>query len=281
MPTIQPKRDRILIDLFLSAYENDSWADSRRDYLEERMDGAVEVLATRADGATLAIEHTLIEPFIGDTEDLVRFQRSFLAIEQDKSLVVPGHAIYVDVPVQQLEKHEREPAVAALHSWLKANIASLPVGRSRRDCPFTVAENRNSVLRLKIRLQPLHRPDGSLMIRRYGDLRIGEVVEKALNAKLPKLAGTEADKRILLLERNQMQLDELEILNEVDRRRSQFQQLSDVHEIWFAETVFFESEQYVDFNRYQNGDAVSTLEFHRGRLSARYENGMAAVEPES
>ena len=130
MPVKHAKQDRILIDLFLSAYEDDAWADSKRDYLEERMDGAVEVLATKTDGVTLAIEHTLIEPFVGDTEDLVRFQKSFLGIEQDKSLIMAGHAIYVDVPVQQLEKRQRAPAVVALHAWLKANIASLPVGRS-------------------------------------------------------------------------------------------------------------------------------------------------------
>ena len=280
MPTKNPKQDRLLIDLFLSAYEDDAWADSKRDYLEERMDGAVEVLATKTDGATLAIEHTLIEPFIGDTEDFVRFQKSFLSIEQDKSLIMARHAVYVDVPVQQLEKHQRSPAVAALHSWLKANIASLPVGRSRHDCQFIVAGNVKSVLPLEIRVVPLFDPEGVLLIRRYGEEKVGDSVERALSAKLPKLVGTKANKRVLLLERNQMRLSESDILDEVEKRKAQFPSLSDVHEIWFAETVFG-ADKYVGFQMYMNGTLVRTLGFCEGRLFTKSVNGMPVMVPKA
>jgi len=60
MPT-ECRREHTLIELFLSAYEHNSWVHCRRDWLEMKEDGAVEVLATRSDRKTLAIEHTLIQ----------------------------------------------------------------------------------------------------------------------------------------------------------------------------------------------------------------------------
>jgi hypothetical protein len=48
----------------LSAYENDRWKDASLNWIEESEENAVEVIATRSDGATLALEHTLIEPFV-------------------------------------------------------------------------------------------------------------------------------------------------------------------------------------------------------------------------
>src|SRR4030095_200324 len=103
MPT-ECRREHILIELFLSSYEHNSWAHCHRDWLEKKEDGAVEVLATRPDGKTLAIEHTLIQPFVGDKEDFAYFRSSFLRIEEDKALIVPERIIYVDVPIGALQK---------------------------------------------------------------------------------------------------------------------------------------------------------------------------------
>jgi hypothetical protein len=74
------------------------------------------------------------------------------------------------------------------------------------------------------------------------------VVENALSAKLPKLVRAEADRRLLLLERDEFTLPEEAINNEIERRRSSFPELNKVHEIWFAETVFFESQGHVEFS---------------------------------
>jgi hypothetical protein len=56
--------ERPLIKMLLSAYENDRWKDASLNWIEESEENAVEVIATRSDGATLALEHTLIEPFV-------------------------------------------------------------------------------------------------------------------------------------------------------------------------------------------------------------------------
>src|SRR5438552_15619191 len=75
MPT-RPSREDDFIGPFLSAYEDGNWADSEATKPDaiDRINPAVDKLATRkSDGRTLAIEHTIIEPFIGDKEDFAFF----------------------------------------------------------------------------------------------------------------------------------------------------------------------------------------------------------------
>ena len=70
MPAKPGKDDEVFVRLFLSAYEDGSWADAEIIPLDQLIDGTVEALATRkSDRKTLAIEHTLIEPFMGDKRD--------------------------------------------------------------------------------------------------------------------------------------------------------------------------------------------------------------------
>ena len=76
MPT-KSRREDTFIERFLSAYENGSWADAKICWLDKKIDGAVEALATRrSDGKTLAIEHTIIEPFVSDKEDFAFFKKA-------------------------------------------------------------------------------------------------------------------------------------------------------------------------------------------------------------
>ena len=64
--------------------------------------------------------------------------------------------------------------------------------------------------------------------------------------KLPKLVATEADKRILMLERDQWHVDHAAIAAELECLRDDFPKLALVDEIWIAEThhnrhlVFFD-----------------------------------------
>ena len=68
-----------------------------RDWLDRREDGRVEMLAKRrSDGKTLAIEHTIAQPFVGEIEDYrVFFEPSFLKLEADKSLIVPDRFLQI------------------------------------------------------------------------------------------------------------------------------------------------------------------------------------------
>jgi hypothetical protein len=77
----------------LTVYDDCSWAGelSTRSSPERIGDRGVELLATRIkDGVTLAIEHTLIEPFVGEKVDFhSHYERFARDLKADKSLQVP------------------------------------------------------------------------------------------------------------------------------------------------------------------------------------------------
>ena len=70
----KPGKEQLLLKRFISAYEEGTWAEADCDWVDEREDGAVELIAKRSKGSsiglstpilssTLAIEHTLIQPY--------------------------------------------------------------------------------------------------------------------------------------------------------------------------------------------------------------------------
>ena len=289
MPTSSRREDAI-IELFVSAYEDCTWKNSRIDWLDRVTDGAVEALITRTDGKTLAIEHTLIESFVGEREDLERFKR-FLPIENDPALRQADRIVYIDVPRGALPKRTRWNAiVTCVQRWLQANLAQLGEGEGYHDCPIAGSGIvRPFTMKLHIKITNSKGVDRGPLIRRWGPTEVGASVEKALTAKLPKLANTPADVRILLLERNQMSLSEAQIWQEIRRRAAYFTLLSEIAEIWFAETVFYDVSpdpnwcEYLGFNQYAGDEArfMSSMEFMRGVLISRSQDGIAEVTPES
>ena len=153
MPAKHGRDEQVFIRLFVSAYENFAWVGSNIDPLDEQVDGAIEALVTRADGQTLAIEHTLIEPFVGDKRDYAVFERAFLRIEDDKSLAVPDTGIIVYVPVGILDgqKPSRQNVIVdSIHSWIANNRLQLREGIHGYQCDvpgmpaFTLTVKRNS-----------------------------------------------------------------------------------------------------------------------------------------
>ena len=175
MPT-KPRREDTFIERLLSAYENESWADAEIDWLDKRIDGAVDALATRrSDLKTLAIEHTIIEPFVNEKEDFAFLEAAFLGIEDDKSLLVPGRWIQVFVPVgtlhDQRKQSVRNAIVKAVHSWLKTNRLSLRDGTSEHRCGIAGVPGKPTFnITLNIRVVPMllgsAAERGSLLIRR-------------------------------------------------------------------------------------------------------------------
>jgi hypothetical protein len=157
-----------------------------------------------------------------------------------------------------------------VHDWLKKNRLSLPNGNSEHQCTVSgISDKPNFNLTLTVKVVRLP-GEGSLHVRRQQvDNNLGDVVEKALRKKLPKLVKTKAAKRILLLERQHMLLRPESIYNEIEKRKSIFAQLANVHEIWMTETIFYESDDYLRFELYENGALVQSLDFKDGQLFGR------------
>ena len=259
MPSKPGKNEQVFIRLFVSAYENFAWAGSRIDRLDEQFDGAVEALITRADGQTMAIEHTLIEPFVGDKRDYAAFEQEFLRIESDKSLRVPDTAIMVYVPVGILDGQKpakRNVIVESIHSWIENNRGRLREGIHPYQCDVPGRPPVTLTIRRHVYGNPRPSP-GSLLIRRQQVTNdLDKVIEKALRRKLPKLVETKADRHVLFLERDQFTFHPDLMFAEIERQRPHFPLLEQVDEIWHVETIFFD-QGYVYFEL-RRGTAIGS-----------------------
>ena len=285
MPTSSRREDAI-IELFVSAYKDFAWKDSCICWLDRVIDGAVDALVTRSDGKTLAIEHTLIEPFEGDRGNLESFfKRLQQRIEDDPALRQTDRSVRVyvniDAPPDALTKHTSrswDTIGECVQRWLQAHLAQLGEGGGDHDCrieghgiatPFS--------MKLYIKIISSKGSDRGPLIRRCGPTKVDDTVKKALDKKLPKLAGTSADKRILLLERNQWPLCEEQIWQEIQRQAADFPLFSKIDEIWIAETVFYDVSTdpkwcgYLGFKQYADDSArlVASMAFMRGVLISR------------
>ena len=255
------------IKLFLSAYENGSWVDALHQQPDkvERTKPAVDWLAKRkSDGKTLVIEHTIIEPLVGERADFAFFEAAFLQIERDTSLLVAGRWIQVFVPVGVLQnqpKVAQELIVQSVHAWLRVTRLLLPDGISEHRCAVKAVPGKPPFdITLNLDVVPLQTglaaEAGSLHVRR-------QQVEDNLDAV----------KRILLLERQHMNLYPHMILGEIEKRRSSFPDLAHVDEIWIIETIFYGTAfggTYLRFEQYENATKIRSFVFNDGKLFGAY-----------
>ena len=220
---------------FVRAYEQGTWSGASFDWLDERVDGAVELVATRAtDGATLAIEHTVIQPHPKEKEDFARFRRSSLGKDdRDPSIEIPQSFLYVNIPIGTLHPGQDWDAVAdVVRECIRAHKNSIPEGRSELLCRVN-----GTVIQLQVQLvRDLRQNSCRTIIRRYGNFDLSATVRTALENKLPKLVATVAQKHLLMLERDQWQLSHESVAAEIEGLRSDFPLLQSVDEIWIAET---------------------------------------------
>jgi hypothetical protein len=268
MPVKSQPKERPIIEMLLSAYENGAWVGASLDWVEERQDGAVEVVATNASGNSLALEHTLIQPFVGEKFDSEVFNSAFGHIERNPTLALSGRHLDVIIPVHAIPKGYNWDEIGKdLMDWLVANHPGM---RKDCKCAFTVPVGRSSKngplqLQVTLRVITVSGIAGDCHISRSDAPNdLGDVVEKALKTKIPKLVKTVADRRILLLERDQ--IDESQIYREIVQLAPNFPDLAKIDEIWFANTSLFASECWVYFTLMDGRGLLELLGFQNGIL---------------
>jgi len=283
MPTEARPEDTV-IDRFVSAYENGAWSDATIDRPDQHADGGIDAVVTRnLDSRTLAIEHTRIQPFVREKEDFASFKRTLLQIENDTNLPVPQQWIRLFVEVGVMHRHRtkgvQEAIVSAVHDWIRANRLSLPQGYSEHRCAVgEVSGTPPFEIRLATKVVPCGNEAGKLHVRRLQvEHTLPEVVKKALSDKLQKLLETKADKHVLLLERQHMNLLPESILDEIEKQKGSFPGLAQLDEIWIVETMIYETEGYLRFEHYNRGAVVSSFDFLGAQLFTRLENGREVV----
>lgn len=273
MPVKSSPRERPIIEMLLSAHENGIWKGASLDWVEQKQDGAVEVIATRTDGTSLALEHTLIQPFVGEKFDSETFMKAFGRIEKNPALVLPERILDVIIPVHAIPKGYNWDEVGKdLVTWLIANHAG---ARKEGESHYTVpvgSTSKNGELLLNITLRTTNLPGmaGNCLISRRkmpGDL--GTIIEKALKTKIPKLVKTAADRRILLLEREQIGLGDSQVYCEVVKLAPKFPDIEKIDEIWLANTSILASEGWAYFTLMDGRGLVELLSFENGVLKTR------------
>ena len=259
--------------MFLSANDYHNWQGAHLDWVEDRRDGAVEVIATRADGTSLALEHTLIQPFVGEKFDSEAFMKAFRRIDKNPLLVLPERNLDVIIPVNAIPNgYDWNDVGEALLRWLLLNHAGAPK-EGELHCAVSVGSNpKIGELLLNITLRTTSVPGmaGNCLISRNkmpGDL--ASIVEKALRTKIPKLVRTIADKRILLLELEQVSLGDSQVYEEVSKLAPDFPEISKIDEVWFANTSILLSEGWACFTLVDGRGHVEWMTFENAVLKDR------------
>ena len=272
-PRVYPERP--LIEMLLVGYEQGAWKDAKRNWVEETEENAVEVIATRDDGKTLALEHTLIELFVGEKYDSTIFTEAFEPrIEKNPEFIISGRALNVMIPVGALVGvKDRDGAGEALLAWMRANHASIPPGESEQTIMMGSVP-----LKVKFKSDDSGSSVGYCWLARCDKPgNLDQIVEKAIKRKVPKLVRTQANKRILLFQREHISMGDTEILALIETVAPQYPELAKVDEIWFANTSIMESEGWVYLSRLHRGPA-EIMRFHDGLLKHRRDDSLGINE---
>jgi hypothetical protein len=245
------RRDQRLVDLFIAGYNKKFGTNFKvveRPDETNRTNPAVEAIAQDPKIGSLAMEHTLVQPFIGEKEDNQRFNAAIACLERNVVHRVPGHMIMVSTHVGAIPKGKRidwDDVGNTVERWFEGVKDGLPEGGSVHAVPNLPFPLEVSITKKKMR------PDVAALyvMRSSMPEDFCQVVRRALETKLPKLASTPADKRVLLLEMDSAPRSPFEIGEQMGLLQQEFPQLQDVNETWCALTIAWDTEGIVHFFR--------------------------------
>jgi hypothetical protein len=223
-----------------ASYQVTAWPDS--DSSRQNVDA----LCTDDSGKMLALEHTLIEPFQSEKADAARFLKTLASLEDDPMLCQQGYTCIASQRIGAIPNGVRWADVpAAIRRELAAALPKLPEGCSTVSLSLGASSLEVSVQKTKTS----HEKAGRFFTARlYPGAPGPELMRNALVRKLPKLAASSADRRILLLEKDSV-AGTVEDQYDLVRNEDQIKTLrSGVDEIWGINTAGLESENVMFTN---------------------------------
>jgi hypothetical protein len=239
------RADKQLIELFLAAYNRlggDDYAVLEWPDEVEHHRPSVDAIAGDSRGRTIAIEHTLAEPFLGEKQDTQIFNKVFVPLESDSSLRVAGYDLELWPAVGAIPNGVDWDEIATqVRSWFNAEKDHFPDGKSTQRIqrlPFD----------LEVFILKDANPDGRVFVGRSGmPETLDLVIEKALKRKLPKLVETLTNSRLLLLEKDNVPGGYVAVTRIIEALEPQFPQLQRVTGIWIANTVSLKQSGHAFF----------------------------------
>jgi hypothetical protein len=242
------QRDKDVIEHWLRLYNwlTDSsfavvyWPDS--DSSKKNIDA----MCRDHNGRTLAIEHTLIEPFDGEKADAYRFGETLESLENHPSLLQRGYMFLVSQPVGSIPNGiEWRDIPQELLRQLPNILPTLPEGAAD-----LVVRSEKWKLPLRVnKLRLLPQDPGKFLTSRNGPGDPGsELIIRALGKKIPKLSAASADKKVLLLEKDAVAGTVENQFEQIPENHEIRKLLVGIDEIWSVNTAGLERENVIFTN---------------------------------
>lgn len=196
---------------------------------------AVDGIASDARGRRLAIEHTRLQPYLGQMEEMHRFRSVFDPLWRDPRFRLCSHKIIVKPPAHCIPRGLDHQKIAnSVASWFFRSASQFHLGVTKQcvpDLPFK--------LELEVfNESPCVWPEGRVFVslpEPGGAYR--EPISKALSSKLPKLVSTSADRRFLILEKSDAIRGYVELCKVIDELIDSVPELQNTDEIWVANQI--------------------------------------------
>lgn len=235
--------DKIVIRHFLRGYGESKTLPSPQVTFPDKSKSksgnppkSIDALAVWESGRSLAIEHTLVQPFLDEKDKLRgKIGRVFEPL-REPSLALRGHHVWLTVPLDGLPKGAAVTQVAkSVREWFLTIREGLPGGWS--ECAIS---NLTFDLRVGIFKQLIKGYTGLVSVRyfspRIDDSALGGVIRKALDDKLDKLSEFKAKERFLLLEMDVRAYTAWDVKRHLDALKSDFPKLSQIDLVWIVDT---------------------------------------------
>ena len=241
------RRDQQLVEAFVRGYNRsrgESYQIAQRPEDVERHKPTVEAIFRDGAGKTLAVEHTLIQPFVGQKDDDQPFLTAIAPLEMNPSLRLPAYEILLYPPVGAIPKGpDWNDVCRNITHWLQNEKDRLPDGLSQHQ-----VEVGEFSLELLAEKTPGPYPEGRVAVgrSRLPD-SFQDVVRTALERKLPKLVAAGCDKRILLLEMETGVHSPGDVTDAITSLQRDFRDLAKTDEVWCVLTMGWEREGTLQF----------------------------------
>ncbi|MGA9055839.1 MAG: hypothetical protein WB763_04940 [Terriglobia bacterium] len=230
------KPDKKMVTLFLHSYASQTMTLFIKilfpDEAERKMP-AVDAIAIDSRETRVALEHTILQPF---PEQKHKLHGALAKVfEPIKEETIPGRHILLEVAEDSIGTgQDWKKAGAAVRQWFNEAKASFVEGWSEHTIPGLPCGTRAYVLCQNIK--GYSGPTGVTYVHADMEKHFIQAVRESLASKLSKLVDAEADKRILLFQKEWPVYSHYRLGRVLESIESDFPLLAKVDEIWLADT---------------------------------------------